>query len=235
MYLDFPSAALLAGLPYLLTPPAVGKVAVRNDIVSTGVSVAFIQQATVGVIHVSFVTHSGKRRCMSNTCTVNYRRDGLLEAASFDDAWGGCLIGDPGDDTTRLLSACRIVAHRLNSYCVIISSFRARQHGYEQSKDSDLFDGLVWLPSVMCPHTCSIRNHPRHLRQKDETDWLRCCIFEAWSHGVKWFQQIRHPALVCTGITGLFNRRKGICWLHSRAYCSTTPPRPSKTCDTAQS
>ena len=109
MYLDFPSAALLAGLPYLLTPPAVGKVAVRNDIVSTGVSVAFIQQATVGVIHVSFVTHSGKRRCMSNTCTVNYRRDGLflqvdqVEAASFDDAWGGCLIGDPGDDTTRLL------------------------------------------------------------------------------------------------------------------------------------
>jgi hypothetical protein len=129
MYLDFPSAALLAGLPYLLTPPAVGKVAVRNDIVSTGVSVAFIQQATVGVIHVSFVTHSGKRRCMSNTCTVNYRRDGLLEAASFDDAWGGCLIGDPGDDTTRLLSACRIVAHRLNSYCVIFSSFRTRQHG----------------------------------------------------------------------------------------------------------
>lgn len=103
MYLDFPSTALLAGLPYLLTPPAVGKVAVRNDIVSTGVSVAFIQQATVGVIHVSFVTHLGKRRCMSNTCTVNYRRDGLLEAASFDDAWGGCLIGDPGDDTTRLL------------------------------------------------------------------------------------------------------------------------------------
>ena len=179
MHLDFPTTTLLASLPYLLTPPAVGKVTVRDDIVGASVTVAFGLQATFGVIHVSFVTHLGKRRCMSNTCTVNYRRDGLLEAASFDDAWGGCLIGDPGDDTTRLLSACRIVAHRLNSYCVIISSFRARQHGYEQSKDSDLFDGLVWLPSVMCPHTYLIRNHPRHLRPKDETDWLRCCVFEA--------------------------------------------------------
>jgi hypothetical protein len=166
MYLDFPSTTLLAGLSYLLTPPAVGKVAVRNDIVGARVSVAFVQQATVGVIHMSFVTHSGRCRCMSNT--VYYRRDDLflqvdqVEAASFDDAWGGYLIGDPGDDTTRLLSACRIVAHRLNSYCIIISWFRARQHGYEESKDLDLFDGLVWLPSVMCPHTCLIRNQPRH-------------------------------------------------------------------------
>jgi hypothetical protein len=43
MYLDFPSTTLLAGLPNLLTPPPVGKVAVRNNIVGASVSVAFIQ------------------------------------------------------------------------------------------------------------------------------------------------------------------------------------------------
>jgi hypothetical protein len=75
MHLDFPTTTLLAGLPYLLTPPAVGKVAVRNDIVgSNSVSVRFVQQATLGVIHVSFVTHSERRRCISNNTHLKTRR-----------------------------------------------------------------------------------------------------------------------------------------------------------------
>jgi hypothetical protein len=39
-------------------------------------------------------------------------------------------------------------------------------------------------------------------------DWLRCYVFDAWLHGIKWFQIIWRLALVCTGITGLFNRCK---------------------------
>ena len=73
MHLNFPTTTLLAGLPYLLSPPPVGKVAVRDDIVGSRVPVALIQQTTFRVIHMSFVTHSGRRRCMSNT----HRRDGL--------------------------------------------------------------------------------------------------------------------------------------------------------------
>jgi hypothetical protein len=85
MYLDFPTTTLLAGLPYLLSPPAVGKVAVRDDVVGSSVSVALIQQTTLGVIHVSFVTHhSGRCRCMSND--THYRRNGL---SSESTRWSG--------------------------------------------------------------------------------------------------------------------------------------------------
>jgi hypothetical protein len=75
MHLDFPTTTLLAGLPYLLSPPPVGKIAVRDDIVGSSVSVALIQQTTFGVFHMSFVTHSGRRKCMSNN--THHRRDGL--------------------------------------------------------------------------------------------------------------------------------------------------------------
>jgi hypothetical protein len=46
------------------------------------------------------------------------------------------------------------------------------------------------------------------LRQRDETDWLRCCVFDTWLHGVKSFQEVWRLALVCTGITCLFDRWK---------------------------
>jgi hypothetical protein len=131
-------------------------------------------------------------------------RPGGVEAASTDYAWGGCLIGDPACSwrlETTLLSAWRIIAHRLLplSLCnhIVVSSASTRLQG--ESKDLDL---LGVLASVVCPYTCLIGGHPRHHPSavKDETDRLRCCtthscVLGACSHGVGWFHQIRHLAL----------------------------------------
>lgn len=136
MHLDFPTTTLLASLPYLLTPPSVGQVAVGNDVVGTSFNVAFSLQAIFGVIHESFVTHLGRRQMHRQRASSKAGRP-LLQidrVESSFDCLGLYLIGDPhapGDDSPP---AGIIIRHAstlllLILLCANVPSFRPRQHG----------------------------------------------------------------------------------------------------------
>lgn len=129
MYLDFPTTTLLAGLPYLLTPPPVGEIAVRNDVVGASVAVAFGQQASFGVIHVSFVTRLGETQMHKQYCSLQTGRPFLqvnnqVETASIM-LGGGYLIGDPrapGDTLPRLRLPDRHASALLRRYEPLVVS-----------------------------------------------------------------------------------------------------------------